>query len=303
MKNRIEIASPAKINLFLELHGRRPDGFHEIDTVMSAVSIFDRLSFTKRSDSSIQLKIQYPARGRQTAETDPIPTDDRNLIVKAVNLVRENSPNSPCTPGMDIVLSKQIPSAAGLGGASSNAAAALIAANELWDLNLPKTHLEQLAAQLGSDIGFFLTGGTAVCRGRGEQVQPIECPAGHFILVAKPTAALSTADVFKQVSASDDIRSSVPFIESVRLGQCNLIGKKMFNRLEQFASGLASEIDELRKAFSNLNCLGHQMSGSGSSYFGLFPNAQSTRQAFRRLSSRLPALRIFCTQTISPFRL
>ena len=300
LNNRIEIASPGKVNLFLELRGRRDDGFHEIETVMSAVSIFDRMRFAKRTDSELRLSINYSTRGHLPREVDIIPDDDRNLIIKALRLVRETAGQQRCSIGMDIVLAKNIPSAAGLGGASSNAAAALIAANEMWNLKWPKSKLEQLAAQLGSDIVFFLTGGTAVCRGRGEKVQPIDCPAGLAIVVAKPAVALSTADVFKRVSNSNELHDSNQMVQCVRQGSGHYIGKQMFNRLEQFATGLTSQIGELRSAFARLNSLGHQMSGSGSSYFGLFPNAHSAHQAARRLSSRLPCLRIFCTTTLSP---
>ena len=323
LNNRIEIATPAKINLFLELLGRRDDGFHEIETVMSAVSIFDRLSFTTRTDSDIRLSINYSTRGQLPAETDLIPADDRNLIVKAIKLVRQTAltenaltenaltenalPDSDqheaCSVGMDVVLSKNIPSAAGLGGASSDAAAALVAANEMWNLNWSKQKLEQLAAQLGSDIPFFITGGTAICRGRGEKIEPLNVPSGLSLVVVKPQVSLSTADVFKQVSSSTEIKSADEMLQGLHQGSSQLIGNKLFNRLEQFADVLTSQVSEVRKLFSSLNSLGHQMSGSGSSYFGLFSNPRTARQASRRLSSRLPCLRIFCTQTLSPTRL
>ena len=302
--NRLEIECPAKLNLFLELPAKRDDGFHEIQTVMSTVSIFDSISFTKRDDSQINLNVCGVSPGQLPRETDPIPTDGRNLIVKAIEKIRAlKSKTFPdaCRTGFDILLRKNIPSAAGLGGASSNAAGALLAANRLWDLNLSQTELHHLASELGSDVPFFLTGGMAVCRGRGEIIQPINVPSGHSIVVAKPPAALSTAEVFSQVSIGDDLRSSDSLIQNVASGIVSKIGGSLFNRLQKFAEPFTTQIAQLSESFNRIGtCCGHQMSGSGSSYFGLFSNTVTARQAAECLSARHPDVRIFYCRTLSP---
>jgi 4-diphosphocytidyl-2-C-methyl-D-erythritol kinase len=305
-ENQIEIAAPAKVNLFLELLDRRDDGFHDIETVMSSVSIFDFLRFTRREDSKLVLSIRLTKHGNLPLEQDVIPCDERNLIIKALDLVRATAKQELgpeyCETGINVHLQKSIPSAAGLGGASSNAAAALVAANRLWNLRWPITKLASMASQLGSDITFFLFGGTAICRGRGERVQPIDVPVQLPIVVAKPPFSLSTADVFGRVTLDNKLNASAGLVQSVQQFDKKSLGKRMFNRLQQFAEPLSPTIaglfDLLQFEFSRLNCLGHQMSGSGSSYFGVFSNVRIARLAARRLSSRLPHVRIISSQTL-----
>ncbi|MFT5301180.1 MAG: 4-diphosphocytidyl-2-C-methyl-D-erythritol kinase [Mariniblastus sp.] len=303
--NQLEIAAPAKINLFLELIGKRGDGFHEIETLMTSVSVFDRLRFTRRRASASRLRIQLGGPRRLPAEIDEIPTDERNLILRAIHLVRETAQHelgtTVCEHGFDIELQKNIPSAAGLGGASSDAAAALVAANRMWNLNWSTEKLSGLAARLGSDIPFFLYGGTTVCRGRGELIEPISAPAGIPIVIAKPNVALSTADVFRAVDLSHNASSNSECLRS-RLWKFRSpeFGRHLFNRLQQFAEPLTDQIGRLAHEFSRLNCVGHQMSGSGSSYFGVFASRQAAFQATQRLSARLPDVRMFCSQTLRP---
>ena len=306
-ENQIEIAAPAKVNLFLELLNRRRDGFHEIETVMSSVSIFDHLRFTRRKDSKLVLSIGFTDRGTLAGEQDTIPTDHRNLVLKALQLVRSTASNGleseSCGIGIQVDLQKNIPSAAGLGGASSDAAAALVAANHIWKLNWPAEKLSELASRLGSDVGFFLFGGTAICRGRGELVTPIRAGAQLPIVVAKPQVALSTADVYGNVTLTGTPRGSEELVQSVRRHDSATLGESMFNRLQQFAEPLnqqfACQLARLRREFTRLNCLGHQMSGSGSSYFGVFSNARVARLAARQLTCRLPDVRIFFSQTLT----
>ena len=300
---QLEIATPAKVNLFLELLSRRSDGFHEIETVMAAVSIYDRIRFTQRSDSKIRLSISNATVGNAPSESDPIPTDQTNLICRAIELVRSSASEeglNSCSAGLDVHLNKTIPSAAGLGGASSNAAAAIVAANRIWKLNWPVSKLSSIAAQLGSDISFFLYGGISVCGGRGEIIQPLATPTKLSLVIAKPTVSLSTARVFGKVELDHDNRSASGLTEGVRRGRPVEIARQMFNRLQKFAEPLTDQIAKLRHEFSRLNALGHQMSGSGSSYFGVFESARTARQASKTLSSRLPNVRFFCSQTLSP---
>lgn len=317
--NQTEIDSPAKVNLFLELLGKRPDGFHEIETVMSTVSIYDRLRFTRRSDSKIRMTLSTAISTDNptswSSEQDEIPTDERNLIHRALTLIRKtarqspppsdscqsHSTHRPCETGIDVQVLKSIPSAAGLGGASSNAAAALVAGNLVWNLGWSKQQLVRLAEQLGSDIPFFLTGGTAVCRGRGEIIHSLPAPSGLALVIAKASDSLSTAEVFSHVSPTPQRLDCESMLQSVLHGRPYLIGNCLFNRLQQFASPLTEQISNLRREFQRLNCWGHQMSGSGSSYFGVFPNTRVARQAANRLSARLPHVRIFCSQTPAAF--
>lgn len=298
-KNRFDIFSPAKINLFLELPAKRADGFHEIETLMVPVSLADQISFRLREDSLFRLEVHQ----QDSRETDEIPVDDRNLIIRALKLLKENvikHEPSRELPGFSIDADKVIPSAAGLGGASSNAAAALLAANQLWDLNWPTEKLSKIAAEIGSDVPFFLHRGAAVCRGRGEKIETIGIPVGMGLVIAKPPKPLSTAQVFANVSISPDLKHCQPLVSCLAGGNWRRLRETMFNRLEGFAEDMTRQIGQLRRAFDGLGtCIAHQMSGSGSSYFGLFPNARLARRAARSLSARHPEVRIFCSQMLS----
>ena len=306
--NVLQIAAPAKINLYLELLGKRSDGFHELETVMTTVSLFDQLSFEANNTGKLNLSI-YLADSQigssADADSDAIPNDDRNLVIKSLRRLQELYENSRAghrqnnTLGMDVKLNKRIPSAAGLGGASSDAAAALIAGNLLWKLNFSHSRLHDIAAEIGSDVPFFLEGGMAMCRGRGEKIEPIIAPSGLPIVIAKPSAGLSTPRVFGRCEIPAVHRRSAEVIDGFGSGSASQIGALMQNRLQPAANKLLEDISSLEKEFAGLPCLGHQMSGSGSSYFGVFETQRIARRAAARLSARRPSLKIQCVTSLN----
>ena len=304
-EKQIRISAPAKINFFLELLGRREDGFHEIDTVMQTVSLSDELSFRLRDDDALQMTCELISPGGQPAETDNIPLGPGNLIDRAAQALRELA-SKMGTPGksdrgLDIHLKKRIPSAAGLGGASSNAAAALIAVNSIWQLGFTKEQLHTVAAELGSDVPFFLYRGAAVCHGRGEKIAPFHTPAGLDIVIAKPNVALSTKDVFSKVKPqpTDEHRRSSEMMSRLSSGQPTGIAKAMFNRLAAPAAELTQQVRTTQSYFDRLACDGHQMSGSGSSHFGVFRNRKTALAAANKLVAQDRSLRVFVTRTTS----
>lgn len=293
----IEINAPAKINFFLELLGRRDDGFHEIDTIMQAVSLWDHLSIRQSSDDDISLSCS----SLHPLERDSIPTDGRNLIVRACQRLREFALAENLVtslPGLSIDLQKTIPSAAGLGGASSDCAAALVGANLAWDLKLPKAQLAILASELGSDVAFFLDGGAARCQGRGEIVTPIDAPAGLNLVIVKPQVSLSTKLVFEQVNPARQTLSADHMLAAIEQGNASDIAAAIFNRLDSAAQKLTDQIHCLATSFESAGCIGHQMSGSGSSYFGIFASRKSANRACRRLSVQLDGCRVFAVRTL-----
>ena len=310
--NQLRISAPAKINLYLELLGKRSDGFHELETIMTTVSLFDQLSFTANQTGQLRLTLKMAARDRypdpldKERELELIPTDQRNLVIKALLLLQEiriesidkATDREVTVPGMEVHLLKRIPSSAGLGGASTNAAAALIAGNILWNMRLTRQQLSDAAAELGSDVPFFLNGGTAMCRGRGEKIAAIQTPVGLPLVIAKPPVGLSTPRVFGQCTVPEQPRSGAAAMADVRSGRADRIASSLLNRLQPAAGRLRSEIEKLKEEFSKLPCLGHQMSGSGSSYFGLFGNQRSAYAAAARLAGRWPALKIHCVTSL-----
>ena len=156
----LNVRSPAKVNWYLRVLGRRDDGFHEIESLVSTVTLYDELAFTSRGDSIIELTCDEPS----------IPTDGRNLIVRAADLLASQS---GCRQGATCHLTKRIPVGGGLGGGSSNGASALMGLSGLWELDWPKERLMAPAGQLGSDVCLFLSGGSAVISGRGERIKPV----------------------------------------------------------------------------------------------------------------------------------
>lgn len=290
---RTLIDTPAKVNLSLEILGRRADGFHEIETLMVAVSVCDTLEFTPSSDEAITLDCRWADgfAARDRLLDSELPPVGKNIVWRAAQLIRERTGTKA---GAAIRLTKRIPAAAGLGGASSDAAAALVAANIGWQLELSKDKLQSLAAELGSDVPFFLSSGpkgrgAAICRGRGEMIEPVKLPPLHVVIV-RPPVGLSTPLVYQTLGykvgqRTDAPVASEPLARRLAAGQVAPAARMLNNRLEGPAARLTPWIARLADEFSRLDVLGHQMSGSGSSYFGL---CMSSRQA-RRVAARLRA--------------
>jgi 4-diphosphocytidyl-2-C-methyl-D-erythritol kinase len=183
-------------------------------------------------------------------------------------------------------LVKRIPAAAGLGGGSSDAAAALVAANLAWDLGLADTDLAAAATELGSDVPFFLLGSPAICRGRGEQVEPIAGLGLWNFVVAKPPEGLSTAAVYRECRSAEEPRRVAPLVDAFRRGDGVEAGRLIFNRLQPVAETLSPWIPRLRDTMAAEGLLGHGMSGSGTAYFGLCRDAAEAQRLASRLRAR-----------------
>ena len=282
------VISPAKINLFLEVIARRADGFHEIETLMGAVTIFDTLEFIPRDDGELRLTCRWAggirARGSRPVKTPArlschqplgdLPEGDQNIVYRAVSSLRERS--GSCR-GADIRLTKRIPSAAGLGGASSDAAGALVAATVAWGLQWPLPRLAELAAELGSDIPYFLAGGWARCRGRGERIEGERGSRLH-IAVVRPKTGLSTREVYGRCRPPAVPRGASPLRVGLGRGNWRAIRSGMFNRLAEAAGELDPSPGRLCEKLIRLGCIAGQMSGSGSSCFGICRSARHARR-------------------------
>jgi 4-diphosphocytidyl-2-C-methyl-D-erythritol kinase len=222
----------------------------------------------------------------------PIPVDRRNLVVRALELLRERS---GCVLGAEVELVKRIPAAAGLGGGSSDASAALRLANRAWGLDWPAKRLLELATELGSDVPFFLKGRAAVCRGRGERVETIEgLPTMHFVVV-KPPEGLSTVEVYRAHDALGALSvdaSSQEWRTSRRIKDVGCWDARrgpydwMLNRLQAAAASLSPWIERLAAAFDGLGFLRHQLTGSGTAYFGVCRSAGQARRLATVLKAR-----------------
>jgi 4-diphosphocytidyl-2-C-methyl-D-erythritol kinase len=283
---QVTVYAPAKVNLFLEIVARREDGFHELETLMAPLSLADTLIFTPHNGAEITFECRWAcgiaARGKAERMANELPPALDNLAFKAIDLLRRRAKEAL---GAKVLLVKRIPAAAGLGGASSDAAAALVAANEAWKLGRSRAHLAELAAELGSDVPFFLTDGAAVCRGRGEQITGVRLPRMNMVIV-RPPVGLSTALVYKACRPAAKPTTAARLIEALPQGNIAAAAKLLHNRLQAPAAILTDWIARLAVEFGRIDCLGHQMSGSGSSYFGLCRSARHARRQAARLRQR-----------------
>jgi 4-diphosphocytidyl-2-C-methyl-D-erythritol kinase len=281
----VVIQTPAKLNLFFEVLAKRSDGYHEIETLICPINLFDSVSFRPEANDRIEFDCTV-ARGfgeNQPANLGRIPEGSDNLAVRAVDLLRRRA---GIRTGGFLRLIKRIPAASGLGGGSSDAAAAFLAANLGWKLDWPSAELARLAAELGSDVPFFLAGGAAICRGRGERIEPLQNLAELHFVVVRPPEGLSTPAVYGQCRPADGANSVAPLVTALKKGNIGTAGRLLFNRLEPTASRLSSWITRLQRTFQQSDCSGHGMSGSGSAYFGLCRHAIHARRLARQLESR-----------------
>jgi 4-diphosphocytidyl-2-C-methyl-D-erythritol kinase len=271
----VVVWAPAKVNLFLEVLGKRPDGYHAIATLLLAIRRYDTLRIREDASGSIQLQCN-----RSDLSTGP-----DNLIVRAARLLQERT---GCSRGCQIRLTKRIPLAAGLAGGSSDAAATLVGLNRLWKLGLGTSELARLAAELGSDVPFFLHPPAAWCTGRGEIVTPVPMPRPLDLVLLCPNFGSSTAAVYAQVRPPDQPLDGAALLAAVRTGDVEEIGRRLHNRLQPAAETIAPKLAEYFQRLRSLGPTGALMSGSGSSLFAVCRDrrdaeriAQELRQSAR----------------------
>ena len=305
---------PAKLNLFLELRSRRPDGFHEIDTVMVPIDWRDELRLQRIQDSHIELQVQWlPSKqvvaqrlgvasespeGRSLLE---IPSDESNLVHRGLTAFREAF---KIPDGFRCQLGKQIPAGAGLGGASSDAASALLCAARLCDIPADNPLLTELASQIGSDVPFFLgMGGTdqldgARATGRGEQIESIELGKTLNCVVVFPAICLSTAKVYANSQIPCTPRDATALVELLEDPKTTDLGPAMLNRLTDPAKKLAPQIVEILESLWHEGLRTCQLTGSGSACFAISTSSGNAQQAALRLRARLePGAFVMATQT------
>lgn len=286
------VHAPAKLNLFLEVLGKRADGFHELETLMVSVNLFDTLVFTQESSTQISLRCHYSGCVSRKVATDSASASDEvpdgrdNLAVKAAELLKSKT---GVDKGIQIDLFKRIPAEAGLAGGSSDAAAVLLALNRIWNIGLSRDELQRYASELGSDVAFFLSDSpAAICQGRGEIIRPLPNPPRlHFVMV-KPESGLSTAAVFRQCRPETEPRGVSNLVDCLQRGDLRNAGQNLFNSLQAPAESLNSDVRRLIEEFDRQPFVGHMMSGSGTSCFGICRHHNEARMA----AARLKALRL-----------
>ena len=280
-KGKISIKSPAKINLHLEIIGKRDDGFHELAMIMQNIELFDYLDFEINKDGLINLE----------SDCIDLSVADDNLIVKAAMLLKEIS---NIDLGANIFLRKNIPIGAGLAGGSSNAAATLIGLNKLWGLNLDKNMILSFSKRLGSDVPFFINGGSQFCFGRGEILEKLKSNFEFGVLLLKnPNVSISTAETYKKYSSKFsnkyDTRNEV--VENIRnnlrnnaLNKFDIESQKINikNDLQLIVENDNNSVKKALNLLSKLdNCLTFSMSGSGPTCFAIFKDFNTANKVFK----------------------
>ncbi len=250
--------APAKINLLLDVIRKREDGFHEVEMIMTMVDLADRLEMEELPRDTIII----------SSQAGYIPLDEKNLAFQAARLIKDRY---DVRKGVYIHLDKKIPVAAGLAGGSSDAAAALRGLNRLWGLHIPEDELCTLGAELGSDVPFCVTGGTAIARGRGEKLEHISNPPQCWVVLAKPPINVSTADVYGKLRAAElkSHPSTAAMVSAISRGSFSGICDHLGNVLESVTLSLYPEVLQLKESMQRLGADGVLMSGSGPTVFGL----------------------------------
>ena len=264
-RQHVVVWAPAKVNLFLEVLGKRPDGYHAIATLMLAIRRFDTLCIKEDPSGAIQLH-----GNRSDLSTGP-----DNLIVRAARLLQKHTGESG---GCRIRLIKRIPMAAGLAGGSSDAAATLIGLNRLWRLGLAAAELEKLGAELGSDVPFFFHLPAAWCTGRGEIVTPVNFPRPLDLVLLCPSFGCPTAAVYGKVQVPQKPLEGGDMLAAAAAGDVEAIARRLHNRLQPAAASIAPQIADYLQRLAALNPAGALLSGSGSTLFAVCRNTDEAKR-------------------------
>ena len=250
------VKAPAKINLTLDVLYKRPDNYHEIEMIMTTVDLADRIGL-KATESGIHI---------ESADRF-VPNDSRNLAYQAAQILKDTF---NIKSGVIISLDKQIPVAAGLAGGSSDAAATLKGLNQLWQLNLSLDELAELGAKIGSDVSFCVYGGTALAKGRGEIIEHLPAPPHCWVVLAKPTIGVSTADVYGAFKpAKAEHPDTGKMIEALEQGDYQAMCDHLGNALESVTLEMHPEVAQIKEQMKKFGADAVLMSGSGPTVFGL----------------------------------
>lgn len=263
--------SPAKVNLSLDVLARRADGYHELQSVVHCIGLFDTISIDMSGSSGLSLRCSDPCLG-----------GDDNLCLRAarawLNTAKEGKRSY--FPGIRITLDKKIPVGAGLGGGSGNAAATLLALNEYFDTPLSSEQLNEIAATLGADVPLFLHGGCVLMEGIGERLTPLPALAGWVVLI-QPSQHASTPAVYRKFDETnaESHRQTPALLEAVGESDLALAASRIGNDLAAAAQSLGIDTERPLRLLLQYGALNAQMSGSGAASFGIFETKTQAQQA------------------------
>ncbi|WP_237982467.1 4-(cytidine 5'-diphospho)-2-C-methyl-D-erythritol kinase [Bacillus thuringiensis] len=254
---KLLVKAPAKINLSLDVLGKRQDGYHEVKMIMTTIDLADRLELMELAEDRIEI----------LSHNRYVPDDQRNLAYQAAKLLKEKF---NVKKGVSITIEKTIPVAAGLAGGSSDAAATLRGLNKLWNLGLTIDQLAELGAKIGSDVSFCVYGGTAIATGRGEKIEHIKTPPSCWVILAKPHIGVSTADVYGNLKLNRVTHPNVDkMVNVINAGDYKGICDTVGNVLEDVTFAMHPEVARIKAQMKRFGADAVLMSGSGPTVFGL----------------------------------
>jgi len=277
---KILVKAPAKINLSLDVMHKRPDGYHEVEMVMTTIDLADRIELSLLEEDRIVIH----------SHNRFVPDDQRNLAYQAAHLLKERF---QVKKGVVIGIEKTIPVAAGLAGGSSDAAATLRGLNKLWELGLTLDELAELGAEIGSDVSFCVYGGTALATGRGEIIKQIPAPPTCWVVLAKPFIGVSTADVYRRLNV-DKIQHppTKEMISAIEKGDFHGVCNSVGNVLEDVTLSLYPEVAQIKDQMKRFGADAVLMSGSGPTVFSLVEHDSRMHRIYN-------GLRGFCDQVFA----
>lgn len=263
--------APAKINLSLDVLGKRDDGYHEVEMIMTTIDLSDRIELYPLKNDNIIVSL----------ESRYVPNDERNLAFKAASAFKSMY---NITDGVHIKIEKNIPVSAGLGGGSSDAAAVLRGLNRLWALNLPVEELAALGATIGSDVPFCVYNTTALAKGRGERIKRLPAPPSCWVILAKPDIGVSTRTIFQRLNTTTishpNTNEMITALEAKSFtGMCNNMG----NVLESVTLNLHPQVQQIKEMMQRAGAGGVLMSGSGPTIYGLVEQQGKAQRVYNGL--------------------
>lgn len=267
----INIKAYAKINLSLDILGKRENGYHDVEMIMQQVTLHDVVKISKKEKGiSIKTDCYY------------VPSNPKNIAYKVAHDVLKTY---NIESGIHIDIKKVIPVAAGLAGGSADAAAVIKGLNQLFDLNMTQEDMKTLSVKHGADIPFCIEGGAAVARGIGEELEPLKSLNRTWIVLCKPSTSVSTKEVYKALKV-DKIQkhpNTAALIDAMASGDEYFIAKNMYNVLEEVTTKKHTIIKDIEKKMREYGALGSMMSGSGPTVFGIFKNHKNAKNAYQNL--------------------
>lgn len=274
MAEQLKLIAYAKVNLGLDVLRRREDGYHEVSMIMQTVKLYDKLTMEKNNSGDIRLSCNLPY----------LPTNEKNLVYRAIDTIRKEY---NITEGVTVDIEKHIPVAAGMAGGSTDAAAAFVGMNQLFNLRISQDRLMELSVPLGADIPYCIMRGTALSEGIGEVLTPLPAMPECWFVIVKPTFSMSTKFVYENLSLDEntnhpDIQGMV---EALKEGNLNGITSRMGNVLEQVTATHFPEINEIKQTLMDAGALGALMSGSGSTVFAIFEDKTAANRIAHKLLS------------------